>query len=93
VNPPVVVVLDGPDDPRAPLLPFADVVVTAARADWFARLPGLALVLVPGPMGYTTHHRDGTRSMTAGPLGDPIAAARAAHAAWLAAHGAVSRPS
>jgi hypothetical protein len=93
---PVVVVLAGPDDAWAPLLPFADVVVTAGTAagELFARLPGLALVLVPGHTGYTIHGRDGTRRWRAGPIGEHTAAARDAHAAWLAGQGAaVSRPS
>ncbi|MEV4516065.1 hypothetical protein AB0K00_44785 [Dactylosporangium sp. NPDC049525] len=90
MNPPVVVVPDGPDDP---MLPLADVVVATARADWFTRLPGLALVLVPGREGYTIHRRDGMRVLRAGPVGDPTAAAGAAYAAWLADQGAVSRSS
>jgi hypothetical protein len=90
VSPPVVVVPDSPDDP---LLPLADVVVTAG-GDWFARLPGLALMLVPGHTGYTVHRRDGRHWLRAGPVDDPVTAARAAYAVWLADQGgAVSRSS
>ncbi|MEV0127117.1 hypothetical protein AB0H83_01430 [Dactylosporangium sp. NPDC050688] len=97
MNRPVVVVLGGPDDPRAPLLPLADVVITACAAvagEWFARLPGLTLLLVAGRTGYTIHHRGGTRQFSAGPIGDPSSAAGAAYAAWLADQDpAVSRSS
>lgn len=91
MSPPVVVVLDGPDDPWAPALLFADVVVSVATRptgeELFTRLPGLALVLVPGRTGCIVHRRDGTRRFRAGPIGDPIAAAGAAYAAWLADQG------
>jgi hypothetical protein len=95
---PVVVVVAGPLDLRTPLLPFADVVVIASGhrpmrewcAELFARLPGLALVLVQGHNTYTIGIRDGTLHMHAGPVGDPTAAARAAYDRWLAGHDAAA---
>jgi len=89
---PVVVVAAGPLDLGTPLLPLADVVVVPCDRrpvrEWcgtlFARLPGLALVLVQGIDGYAIACRDGTLHPQAGPIGDPYAAARAAHDRWVA---------